>query len=205
MMAILEGLGYPNGVDPLSIKTDLSRLGLGISDDWRLARRISQVFYYTNSFYHRFPVLDVMNPPEEAFDFFEFVSCSDVLEHTPPPTTKALAGLLKILKPGGFVVVTVPCSGQVETNEYYPGLKDCFIKDNVLFWWDESGVQHRDENPEYHGGEGQTIAFRHWSRHSLIEECKKVGFSTVYSPMNLPPIAEQNNNAEHAGIVIARR
>jgi SAM-dependent methyltransferase len=146
-----------------------------------------------------------MNPPEEAFDFFEFVSCSDVLEHTPPPTTKALAGLLKILKPGGFVVVTVPCSGQVETNEYYPGLKDCFIKDNVLFWWDESGVQHRDENPEYHGGEGQTIAFRHWSRHSLIEECKKVGFSTVYSPMNLPPIAEQNNNAEHAGIVIARR
>ena len=205
MMAILEGLGYPLDVNPKSMNIDLSRIGLGISDDWRLARRINQIFYYTNSFYHRFPVLDVMNPPQEASNFFEFISCSDVLEHTPPPTTKALAGLLKILKPGGFAVVTVPCTSDAETREYYPVLKDWFIKDNILYWWDELGVQRSDETPEWHGGEGQTIAFRHWSRHSLIEECKKVGFSTAYSPMNMPPIAERNNNADHAGIVIARR
>ncbi len=83
MLAILEGLGYPPNIDPREIQTDFSRLGLGISDDFLLARRISNLFSYTNSFYHRFPILDVMNPPDSATNFFEFVSCSDVLEHTP--------------------------------------------------------------------------------------------------------------------------
>jgi hypothetical protein len=205
VLAILEGLGYSDEISHRDMKPDLSRVGLGISDDSMLARRLSQIFDYTNSYYHRFPVLDIMSPPEPSNEFFEFVSCSDVLEHTPPPTTAALKGIYKLLKPGGFAVLAVPCSDEMETREYYPGLSEWFIKDGVLYWWDQSGIQHRDETPEWHGGAGQTLTFRLWAFRDLVNKCEEVGFTHVYIPKNKPPLAGGIRTKNYGGLVIARR
>lgn len=106
--AVLTSLAYSEQIDIRAINSDMSRVGLGISDDWRLARALSPLFAYTNSFLHQFPVVDICSPPQEAIGKFEFISCSDVLEHTPPPRIAALVGLYQMLKPTGFAVISVP-------------------------------------------------------------------------------------------------
>jgi len=99
--AVLQGLGYPLNVRRNSISPDMSRVGLGISDDWRLARALAFLFNYTNSYLHQFPNVDLCSPPPNCFEYFEFISCSDVLEHTPPPMDQPMRGLYSMLKPAG--------------------------------------------------------------------------------------------------------
>lgn len=204
MLTVMEGLGYPHDVMAYDLRSDWSRIGLGISDDFLLARRLSQLFFYTNSFYHQFPRVDITNPPAETLGRFEFIVCSDVLEHVPPPVDVALVGLLQMLKPGGFAVLSVPCQESSDTLEYYPELSTFEFAGEVLHWTDSHGQTHTDNHPEMHGGAGQTLAFRHWARQDLINRLLRAGFSVAYSPLRIPPISDANNNIEHAGLVIAR-
>lgn len=205
MLAVLEGLGYPSNVQPKDIESDLSRIGLGITDNWMLARRISNIFSYTNSFHHRFPTLDLLNPPAPALEFFEFVSCSDVLQCTAPPSSDALAGIFSLLKPGGFTVISVPASRFDESDEYYPAIKSWWMKDGTLHYVDDSGVKHLDETPEYHGGIDQTLTFRLWSLSDLVRQCRAAGFIDVFPPLNLPPLVDGLGHATYGGLLIARR
>lgn len=122
MRGVLQGLGYAEDVDINEISTDLSRTGLGIGDDWRLARMLSQKFAYTNSSLHKFPQVDLLDPPRSCIEQFEFVTCSDVLEHTPPPRTRPIQGVYQMLKPGGFTIITVPIKRNVSYKEYFPNL-----------------------------------------------------------------------------------
>ncbi len=205
MLAILEGLGYFEDVKPGDIESDLSRIGLGISDNWMLARRISNVFSYTNSFYYQFPIVDLLNPPASAIGFFDFVSCSDVLQDIKPPSEDALAGIFNVLKPGGFAVISVPVSGLAESEEYYPALKSWWIQGSTLHWVDKFGVEHLDAKREYRDGIGQTPTFRLWSHKDLIRQCRKVGFIDVFPPLNLPPLVAEEGNPSLNGLIIARR
>lgn len=205
MVATLEGLGYPREIMPYDLRADWSRIGVGISDDFLLAQRLSQLFFYTNSFYHQFPLIDITDPPPETHGHFEFVVCSDVLEHVPPPVDLALVGIQKMLKPGGFAVLTVPCHGEPVTREFYPDLSSWTLEGGALRWVNTAGVSHVDTSPEMHGGAGQTLAFRYWSRTDLTNRSLAAGFTTAYSPLGMPPINPANSNLDHAGIVIARK
>ena len=199
--AILCGLGYPEDANIRFIENDMSRVGLGISDDWRLARALSPLFAYTNSFLHQFPVVDVCSPPQEAIGQFEFISCSDVLEHTPPPRNAALLGLFQMLKPSGFAVVSVPLRRGFEFTEFYPGLTRWKIEKDSIYWVDGNGHESIDHDPEFHGGQGLTLAFRQWTEEKLIEDLKAVGFSEIVSR----PIPPQFNFERTICIVIARK
>ena len=123
----------------------------------------------------------------------------------PPPSSSALAGLFRILKPGGFAALSVPCSGTSETNEYYPGLKDWHVIDGVVHWIEELGSEQLDTEPEFHGESGQTLTFRLWSFDDLIRQCQAVGFSDVFPVTNLPPLAGGVASGKFGGLVIARR
>ena len=185
MHGVLLGLGYTENVNVNEINTDLSRTGLGIGDDWKLARMLSQKFAYTNSFLNRFPIVDLLNPPNSCFEYFEFITCSDVLEHTPPPRKKPIAGLFQMLKPGGFAVISVPTTKDVAYHEHYPDLVGWSVVDGAVHWNDLHDNSFVDVNPEFHGGEGLTLAFRQWSLDQLDEDLKDEGFSQLQYLPNL--------------------
>lgn len=201
MRGVLTGLGYPENVDINEISTDLSRIGLGIGDDWKLARMLSQKFAYTNSFLNKFPILDLLHPPSSCIEYFEFITCSDVLEHTQPPRKEPITGLFQMLKQGGFAVISVPTRENVAYQEYYPDLVGWSVVDGVVHWNDLQGNSFVDENPEFHGGDGLTLAFRQWSRDQLDEDLKSEGFSQLQFLPNLN-FKYSRNDIE---LVIARK
>jgi SAM-dependent methyltransferase len=130
-LTIITGLGYdPTRLNRLS--PDWSRIGLGISDDVEVASRLSMKFSYTNTFFDGFPHLDIRNIPLIAKNSFEFVSCSDVLEHVDVNLDKAIRGLSKLLKPGGFAVLSVPINPDAEKVEFYPNLRTFKVMNGLV-------------------------------------------------------------------------
>ena len=175
---LLRTLNYPAGKTLANISTDLSRRGLGISDDWRLSTRLASRFDYVNTYYHRFPRIDISNPPNEVEGLFEFVICSDVLEHT-QSRIAPMMGLRRLLRPGGFAVVTVPPTTDELDSELYPNLSTYSVINGRVHWRDASGQDHVDQNPEFHGGDGATLVFRRFSRKQIVIDLRTAGFSYV--------------------------
>jgi len=199
-LGIILGLGLP--VKPLSeANQDWSRRGLGCSDNSCLAAALASKFDYTNTYYHRFPHFDITEVPAELKGAVEFLSCSDVLEHIPPPIQPALDGLAAVLAPGGFALLSVPVGDARHTREFYPGLRTYEVVGDVLAWTDDEGKRHTDISPEFHGGQGQTVAFRKWGELDLITSLEGVGFSVTHPPsrpeLGVPDLA-------NSGTFIAR-
>ena len=177
--------------------------GVGISDHHSIAAHMPGKFAYTNTYFHTFPRLDIRTPPPELLGTATFVLCSDVLEHVPPPVDSALRGMRSMLqKPHGFAVISVPIRSGPDSEEYYPGLASWEEhEDGSITWTDENGHSHTDPNPEFHGGGGQTLAFREWSLDDLSNRLIAAGFSTI-----TPPVENASLGVPHldnAGIVIA--
>lgn len=182
--AVLTALKYPLSETIRSISPDLSRVGLGISDDWRLATRLASRFDYTNSYLHRFPILDLADPPRECEGFFEFIVCSDVLEHTQtrlPP----MIGLRQMLRRGGFAVLSVPHNPGERDSEFYPSLTTYTASNGQVHWTDAFGRSHVDSSPEFHGGAGQTLVFRRFSRDQFMSDLRAAGFTRVQPSFKL--------------------
>jgi SAM-dependent methyltransferase len=179
-MMLSRGLGVNKG--PLSTwQSDYSRIGIGFDDSPVIASRLPKIFRYTNTHLHEFPKLDLSNPPKEANGFFEFAICSEVLEHVTGDPQRALDGLYIILKPNGFAVLTVPMRDSHE--EFYPDLRETVeVKSDYVRWIDNEGNLRINENPEFHGGTGDVLSFRVFSKASLIEGLKKSGFTRFEDP-----------------------
>jgi SAM-dependent methyltransferase len=181
---------------------DWSRRGVGISDAMPLASRLSSTFDYVNSSYHRFPRLDLLDPPADVIGQFEFVTCSDVLEHIAPPADRALEGLASVLRPDGFAVISVP-GRPTTTQEYYPGLTEFELVDGTLRWVDGLGLVRHDPDPDLHLGEGLTLAFRRWGLDDLERRLVRAGFAPpepvlVCDELGVPAVKQGN-------VLIARR
>ncbi len=200
-LAITVGLELP--FEPLAdLAPDWSRRGLGLSDAMPLAAMLSSRFDYVNSWYDRFPRVDLTDVPKELHEEFEFVTCSDVLEHVPPPVDRAIDGLAALVRPGGFAAVSVPGVPEL-TVEYYAGLTAFELDGDTVRWWDDTGAEHLDDSPEFHLGQGQTLAFRCWGMADLARRLAAAGFSAPLdipwvSRFGVPEIAEGN-------VIVVRR
>ena len=201
-LAVQQGLGYE--IQPYkSILSDWSRIGLGISDDINLSVVLHSKFFYSNSYYDTFPYLDIREVPTVAKDCFEFVTCSDVLEHIDTRINEAFKGLRSLMKPSGFIVASVPTSKTEEGHtEFYPDLDRFEIGLDGVHWFNKNGKQFIDHSPEFHGGRGQNLAFRQFSEVSLNSALISAGFSEVVnlnfsSKLGVPEL-------EYPGVVIAR-
>jgi len=190
LMTLMIGLKYPPAPLP-GLTADWSRRGLGLSDVPPLVPALASRFSFTNTYYHQFPRLDIARPPDDLLGQIEFIVCSDVLEHVPPPLDAALAGLFACLEPGGFAVITVPVGGEA-TDEYYPGLTDVEVATSpageVVRWTDAAGIRHTDTAPEMHGGAGLTLAFRSFSARDVRSRLLAAGFVSVWEPPPMPEL-----------------
>lgn len=81
-----------------------------------------------------FFVMDVFNIPTEQLNKYDFVICSEVLEHLLYPET-ALKNILQLAKHNGYIILTVP-NGRIDTygghiNFWSPESWQSFINLNV--------------------------------------------------------------------------
>lgn len=173
----MQGLG----IEPrpmLELTPDMRRHGLGISDNPEMARFFRRCFNYSNSELDVAPIVDLLHPPSSTNGLYDFVICSDVLEHVPPPAERALSSLAGFLRPGGVAMVSVPIRDE-GTDEYYPGIERWQLQEGQLVWTDSDGIQHIDPDPEIHGGDGLTIAFRTWGAEAFENAILANGFSSI--------------------------
>lgn len=207
------------GVPLHNLDPDWSLRGLGIGDSVDLASSLSTKFNYTNTHLNDFPKLDLTAIAEELNGYFDFVVCSEILEHVLPPVDLALQNLFRLLKPGGFTVISVPLlrvtnrvyvsnngdldfAASVNTIEYYPDLTSCKMIRGEFHWETNQG-KFIDHNPELHGGGDDVIAFRLWSLMDLQARLKLLGFIDVFEPTRY--WSDSGVSATDAGILIARR
>ena len=178
-LGVLVGTGFDKAPFP-ELGPNWFWRGVGASDHMALAAALASKFDYTNSYYHRFPRLDLLNVAEDQRHQFGFVICSDVLEHVPPPADRALVGIADLLADHGFAILSVPCGGrEVPTDEYYPGLASWTEFEDRVEWIDIDGKPHVDFEPEFHGGGGQTLAFRLWGMGDFCDRVVASGFKAI--------------------------
>jgi SAM-dependent methyltransferase len=163
------------GVEGLEVK--------GVSDAELVARALAQKVSYTNTFLHQAPFLDICAPAPEHLASCDVLVCSDVLEHVPPPVERAFEGMRKVIRPGGFLLLTVPCTALEATAEHYPGLHDYRIVERdgkpVLVNRTAEGELEEFADLVFHGGPGETLEMRHFAMKDLETRLSRAGFSTI--------------------------
>jgi SAM-dependent methyltransferase len=100
----------------------------GISDLPVFENHLSRGFSYTNSQYDQqeYPnalFLDILNAAPELIVTADIVTCSDVLEHVPPPVQRAFHCLFSLLKPGGTLIFTCRMASRRRWNTF----RSCMI------------------------------------------------------------------------------
>ena len=115
---------------------------------------------------------------------FDIVIASDVFEHV-RRDRKAFAEVFRVLKPGGTFLLTVPYD---------------HTRAETLVRVDTSGETdvHLME-PEYHGGGGHTLTYRHYGR-DLLSALKNTGFAVVHHVIEIPQFG-----ITHQSVFTARR
>jgi SAM-dependent methyltransferase len=119
--------------------------------------------------------------PREFADFqrlhygdgeFDLVLASDVFEHVRDDAA-GYAEILRVLKPGGTFVLTVPYDHELA---------------QTVRRVDTSGPQDVQLlPPEYHGGGGHTLTYRNYGR-DLVELLRSTGFAVVRLCLDVPEL-----------------
>ena len=202
-LGVLNGLAI-TPTPLIDVPSDWSRCGVGFDDHPSVFSSYPTKWDFVNTRLHRFPELDLLRPTDSAISAFEFAVCSDVMEHVQPPYRRGLEGLLKILKPGGFAVVSVPVSGSDEMLEHFPELKSFkILEDKSLEWTDETGTRHHERDPQFHGGDGLTLEFRIFSAEGMIADLIEAGFESALELVSHPDLGVFD--IERPGVFIARK
>jgi SAM-dependent methyltransferase len=170
--------------------------GIGMSDCLAIAEPLhNEKFDYENTFYHREPRLNIMDENSGASESYDFIVSSEVFEHVPPPAQRAFNNLFRLLKPSGFAVFSVPWTPDGHTKEHFPLLYDWDIaklrSGPVLVNRTTNGeLQIIEENLVFHGGPGETLEMRVYTRGDLEEHFRTAGFQDV-------ELAELETNADY--------
>lgn len=165
----------------LPVRPDI--IGIGLSDWLGYAHGLAVKLGYTNTFYHQAPFLDIVAPPAERAGTCDFLISTDVFEHVPPPVERAFAGSLALLKPGGLFVLTVPFTDVVDTVEHFPDLATFKVVEfdggYVLVNRDAAGHYSVRDGLVFHGGPGDTLEMRVFSRADTLRMLTEAGFTDI--------------------------
>ena len=112
---------------------------------------------------------------------FDFITCTDVLEHVEPPLDDVFDNMYRLLKPGGVAILTVPTSLGTRHARTFP--RSARLADRDRRRPASAGEPpratatiERFDDLCFHGGEGLTLEFRLFSRKGLIESATAAGF-----------------------------
>ena len=162
---------------------DPSLRGVGMSDWLGYADPLEKKLGYVNTYYHKEPRLDITAIAEKDVDSVDFIISTDVFEHVCPPVQVAFENTLKMLRPHGAFVFSVPFKTDGHTVEHFPDLHDFRIEERegqrVLVNTTKSGEQQEFGNLIFHGGEGDTLEMRLFSLGDLMRDLAKAGFQDV--------------------------
>jgi hypothetical protein len=157
--------------------------GLGFSDERVCAAILAAKFDYRNTFYHQEPRFDVTKPPSNESGVYDFILAGEILEHVPPPLQNAFGGIFALLKPGGFLAMTVPYSTDATTREHFPEMQNyklVWVGDHLaLVNRTQAGKWQVFEDVVFHGGDGSTLEIRLFSESDLRENLSAAGFKRI--------------------------
>lgn len=158
--------------------------GLGISDVPQYAGALSEKFDYRNTFHDRAPQFDLMHPAASDLGQFDFVICSDVLEHVPPPPETGFRNAYDLLKPGGVVIMSVPYSIEdAPTIEHFPQLREFAVTEvggrAVLVNRTAEGQLQAFENLVFHLGATPSLEMREYSEQGFRQLLAGAGFEQI--------------------------
>jgi SAM-dependent methyltransferase len=158
--------------------------GLGLSDPAQIADGLARAFDYRNTFYDREPRLDITRVTEEDCGKFDFILSSEVLEHVPPPASTAFENALRLLKPGGVLLLTVPYTVESLTSEHYPELHEHGLAQvggrTLLVNRTRDGRIQVFDDLVFHTGWGEpSLEMREYSESGLKEALAAAGFNDV--------------------------
>lgn len=165
--------------------------GLGMSDKDCYNGLLAEKFDYTNTFYDREPRLDFTEPHPELAGQYDFILSADVLEHVAPPVERALQETRRMLKPHGFLGITVYCNPQDQLREHFPDLHQFRIvplgEGSVLINRRADGTLEIRDDLVFHGGFGATLEMREYGAAALRVQLLDAGFLAVdFLTENLP-------------------
>jgi SAM-dependent methyltransferase len=157
--------------------------GIGLSDPDALAQRLGEKFNYQNTYYHQEPRLDITQIDASWENRFDFLISSDVFEHVAPPVSRAFSNAYRLLKPNGFMILTVPYHLDQNAIEHFPNLHDYRIEKTVggyrLLNTTLDGKQEVFDRLIFHGGPGSTLEMRFFSMSSILAYLDQAGFDEV--------------------------
>ena len=138
---------------------------------------------YKNFEFHTEPFLDITKVDEILDSSADLVTCSEVLEHVQPPIDLAFLGLFKLLKPGGWLVLSVPHRGPDSNHEeHFPIMHSSQLINEpvqVLKGIDQEGKQREFFDLVFHGGAGATLEYRVFSEVSVRSYLESSGFINI--------------------------
>lgn len=158
--------------------------GIGMSDWEVLCERFRGHFRFRNTFLHADPKFDLLHPASDDLAAYDFIIASEILEHVPPPIQTAFDQLARVLRLRGFALLTVPWKPAGSTDEHFPELWDWRIDFSdpdgpVLVNRKRNGDVETRRDIVFHGGGGQTLEMRLFSRPSLIQHLRQAGFGRI--------------------------
>jgi SAM-dependent methyltransferase len=178
----MELFGKSIAIPDMPFRPDL--IGVDMSAAANFAGRLAERIGYTNTFLHKPPFLDIVTPPDVWLSRCDFVISSDVFEHVGPPVSRAFKNTLRLLKPGGVLVLTVPYAPAGETVEHFPELHQYHIdkrdKQKVLVNRTAHGEVQEFNNLVFHGGDGDTLEMRVFSESGVLRDLECAGFTNIH-------------------------
>ena len=157
--------------------------GVGMSDWDGLALPLAQKLDYTRTYYDKEPQLDLKNLAAGQRGCYDFVLCSEVLEHVEPPVGPAFQGLADLLKPSGVLLLTVPYQINTGTIEHFPNLHQYSVSrigdSYVLVNRTRDGDYEIFDKLTFHGGIGATLEMRIFGEPDLMKNLREAGFEEV--------------------------
>jgi len=158
--------------------------GLGFSDWEGYASELSRIFNHTETYFHKAPRLDLMDYTSvNSFGQFDYVLCSEVIEHVEPPVIRAFEHLRMLVKNGGVLILSVPFLEGYDTIEHFPHLHNWEVtKDDNVFSLRNTRADHVEEicrGLQFHGGPGAVLEMRIFGEQDLVNRLKYVGFENI--------------------------